>query len=179
MKKEFLAMAEADRKNAQNKAMLKDRERRRGKWSVFELQLANDWAKRNGVEINSRNEEYCVHAAQAEYDEKLEEAEQTRKVGQFMQETYERREAARWQKLLTEPYPADGPGKDMMSWNLERLNDAQVEEYGNYSTTELRIMLDNAIHSAEEELFPVVFDRDQRSAMTSFMNAQQAATQST
>jgi hypothetical protein len=173
LKKQFVEMTKEDRKNKQNKAMLKEREIRRGKFSNFELRLADAWAKRNSVEINSRNQEYCVHAAQSEYDEQLREADEARKVGQFMQETYERREADRWKKLLTQPYPADGVGKDFFSWPLERLNDAQVEEYGNYSTNELRQMLDYAITIAEQELFPVVFDIEQRRLMTQFMTAQQ------
>jgi hypothetical protein len=173
MKKKFVEMAKEDKAKAQNTQTLADRERRNQKFSEFQLRLAADYAKRNRLEVDGRNQEVIVHLAQSEYDQQVHEAKVAREAGKMMQEAYERDEAARWKKLLSLPYPAGGVGKDIMNWPLERLDDATIGYYDTgFKLAELRELIKVAITLAEVELYPVVFDRNQRSAMADFMTAQ-------
>lgn len=170
--KEFDALLKEERQRARNQQILADRERRSQTFSDFQLRLAAAYADRMGVAMTERNQEFCVMTAQAEYDQQLHEAKVAREAGKLLQEAYERDEAIRWQKLLTQPYPADGVGKDIMKWPLERLTDQQIDIYDGYSVKDRRQLLNYAIATAQQELFPVVFDTVQQEAIKRFMNAQ-------
>lgn len=172
-KKEFVEMAKEDKAKSTNQQTLADRERRNQKYSEFQMRLRTDYAKRNKIEVTPANEEVVTHLAQAEYNDKLHEAKIAREAGKMIQEAYERDEAARWKRILTQPYPANGVGKDMMAWPLDRLDDATIAYYEtSFKTAELREMLNGAIKMAEIELHPVVFGNDQRNLMKRFMAAQ-------